>query len=110
MKKDLKSNVLVNFLWKLGERVGSQLVTFIVSIVLAWYIDPDGYAVVTIVTIMVTLCNLFVVSGFGNSLVQKKNADNIDFSSVFYFSIFCSLRHRILRASLTFLSFVPLSE
>lgn len=91
MKKDLKSNVLVNFLWKLGERVGSQLVTFIVSIVLAWYIDPDGYAVVTIVTIMVTLCNLFVVSGFGNSLVQKKNADNIDFSSVFYFSIGFSL-------------------
>lgn len=91
MSNDLKSSVLVNFLWKFAERVGSQLVTFIVSIVLAWFIMPDDYSVITLVTIIITLCNLFVVSGFGNSLIQKKDADNTDFSTVFYFSIFFSV-------------------
>lgn len=87
MAKDLKSNVFSNFLWKFAERLGSQLVTFTVSLVLAWFIDPDSYSVITIVTIIITLCNLFVTSGFGNSLVQKKDADNVDFSTVLWFSL-----------------------
>lgn len=42
------------------------------------------------VTIFIDIANVFVSSGFGLALVQKKNADNKDFSTVFYFNIIFS--------------------
>ena len=40
-----------------------------------------------LVTVFTAILQVFVDSGFGNALVQKKNADNIDFSTVFFFNI-----------------------
>ena len=69
------------------ERCGAQGVTFIVSIVLARLLDPKVYGTVALVTVFTAILQVFVDSGFGNALVQKKNADNIDFSTVFFFNI-----------------------
>lgn len=91
MNNDLKTKTVTGFLWRLAERVGAQAVTFVVSIVLAWFVVPEDYAIISLVTILITFCNIFVTSGLGNSLVQKKDADNLDFSSVFYFNIVFSV-------------------
>ncbi len=91
MSSDTKTKVLSGLIWKFGERISAQLVTLIVSIVLARLLEPEHFGAIAIVNIFIALANVFVVSGFGNSLIQKKEADNIDFSSVFYFSIFMSV-------------------
>ena len=69
------------------ERFGAQGVTFIVSIVLARILDPKVYGVVALVTVFTSILQVFIDSGFGSSLIQKKDADDLDFSSVFYFNI-----------------------
>ena len=43
---------------------------------------------IALVTIFITIANVFVQSGFNTALIQKKNADEVDFSSVFYLSLF----------------------
>lgn len=92
MKENNFSNkVISGLLWKFSERMAAQIVTFIVTIVLARLITPEEYGVIALITIFITIANVFVVSGFGNALIQKKDADNIDFSSVFYFNIIFSL-------------------
>ena len=69
-------------IWKLAERVGAQAVTLLVSIVLARLLTPDDYSIVGIVTVFFAFCNVFVVGGFNTALIQKKNADIKDYSSV----------------------------
>lgn len=88
---DIKNRVFSSLIWKFAERISAQLVTFVVSIVLARLLDPSHYGVIAIVNIFIALANVFVVSGFGNSLIQKKDADDTDFSSVFYFNILMSI-------------------
>lgn len=88
---DMKSKVLSGFIWKFAERISAQLVTFIVSIVLARILSPSHYGAIAIVNIFIALANVFIASGFGNSLIQKKKADDTDFSSVFYFNILLSV-------------------
>ena len=79
-----------NLIWRLMERVGAQGVTFVVSIVLARLLDPAVYGVIALVTVFTSILNVFVDSGLGNALIQKKGADDIDFSTVFYFNLcFC---------------------
>ncbi|MBQ3417888.1 MAG: lipopolysaccharide biosynthesis protein [Ruminococcus sp.] len=79
--------VFTNFLWRFLERCGAQAVTLIVSIVLARLLDPSVYGVLALVTVFTTILQAFVDSGLGNALIQKKDADDLDFSSVFYFNL-----------------------
>lgn len=77
--------------WTYAERLTAQLITIVVTIVLTRIIAPDEYGIISIVSVFITIANAFVISGFGNSLIQKKDADKTDFSTVFYFSLVFSL-------------------
>ena len=80
-----------NFIWRLAERFGAQGVTFVVSLVLARILGPEVYGVLALVTVFTTILQVFVDSGLGTALIQKKDADDLDFSSVFFFNLGFSL-------------------
>lgn len=88
---DRSKKVMSGFFWRFLERCGAQGVTFIVSIVLARLLDTALYGTVALITVFTTILQVFVDSGLGNSLIQKKDADNLDFSTVFYFNMLLCL-------------------
>lgn len=90
-QKNLKGKVVSGLIWKFGERISAQLVSTTVSIILARLLDPSHYGIVTLVLVFINLANVFVTSSFGNALIQKKEVDNVEFSSVFFFNIIVSL-------------------
>jgi len=84
--------VLTNLIWRFLERSGAQIVNFVVTIILARLLSPEHYGTIALVTVFITILQTFVDSGFGNALIQKKDADDLDFSSVFYFNmVSCSV-------------------
>lgn len=97
--------VFVNFLWRFFERCGAQVVTLVVSIVLARLLDPEVYGVLALVTVFITILQAFVDSGLGNALIQKKDADDLDFSSVFYFNMgICLLLYALMFVAAPFIA------
>ena len=94
---NMKHNVFTNLIWRFAERCGAQLVAFIVSIVLARMLSPEIYGVVELITVFTTILQVFVDSGLGSALIQKKDADDLDFSTVFYANIvFCGVLYVLL--------------
>ena len=92
-----KQNVFSNIIWRFAERCGAQIVQFVVSIVLARILAPEAYGTVALITVFTTIFQVFVDSGLGNSLIQKKDADDLDFSTVFYTNIvFCVILYTII--------------
>lgn len=87
----LKSKTISGLLWKFAERTGAQAITFILSIILARLLSPSDYGAIAILLVFITIADVFVNAGFGSALIQKKDADNLDFSSVFYFSFLFSV-------------------
>lgn len=85
-----RDGTLASLIWKFGERITAQLVSTVVSIILARILYPEDYGIVSVVTILITLCNAFVTGGLGNALIQKPKADELDFSSVFHASMMLS--------------------
>lgn len=73
--------------WKLLERFGVQGVQFILQIILARLLDPGHYGMLSIMVIFTTLANVFVQSGFNTALIQSKELDEDDYSSVFWVSL-----------------------
>lgn len=85
---ELKDSIVVtNIIWRFAERCGAQIVSLIVSIILARILSPSDYGTVAILTVFITILNVFVNCGLSSALVQKKNPDNIDYSTVFIFNI-----------------------
>ncbi len=87
MAEGVKQKVVSNLAWRFAERVGAQAVQFVVSIVLARILAPEAYGTIALVTVFITILQVFVDSGLGNALIQKKNADSLDFSTVFYANV-----------------------
>ena len=83
----VKNSAISNLAWRFAERCGAQGVAFIVSIVLARILSPDTYGTIALITVFINILNVFIDSGLGNALIQKKSADDLDFSTVFFFNI-----------------------
>lgn len=86
-RSEIKSKALSGIIWKLAERMGTQLVSIIVGVILARRLMPEDYSVVAIVSIFFVFCNVFVTGGLNTALIQKKNADEIDYSTVLFVSL-----------------------
>lgn len=95
--KTTRTSFMSNMSWRFMERIGAQGVKLLVEIVLARLLFPEDYGVIALVTVFINILNVFVDSGLGNSLIQKKDADQLDFSTVFWFNIvFCLLLYGLL--------------
>lgn len=93
----LKKNTLGGFIWRFAERCGAQGVQFVVSIILARLLMPEAFGTISLMMVFINILSVFIDSGMGSALIQKKDADDLDFSTVFYFNLFmCSFMYLIL--------------
>lgn len=81
--------------------MSSQGVTFIVSVVLARILLPREFGVVAMIHVFMVIANVFVVSGLSSALIQKRNADSLDFSTILYCSLALSVLLYIILYSLS---------
>lgn len=88
MNANLKSKTLQALFWSFLERFGQQGIQFIIGIILARLLLPEDFGLIAMLTIFISIAHLFIDSGFGNALIQKKNTRYIDECSIFYFNIF----------------------
>lgn len=70
--------------WKLFERFGVQGVQFVLQIILARLLDPEHYGVLSVMVIFTSLANVFIQHGLNTALIQSKDVEDDDFSSVFW--------------------------
>ena len=89
--EDLGKKVTSNIMWNYAERLLAQAVSLLVTIVLSRLIAPDHFGAISIVTIMITFCNIFISNGFGNALVQAKEAEETTYNAMFYYSLASSV-------------------
>lgn len=77
------SELSIGIVWKFAEKSSAQIISFVVSIVLARLLLPEEYGLIAIVNVFIIIADVFLSAGFSNALVQKKNSDEVDFSTVF---------------------------
>lgn len=85
--ESFKDKVAEGLIWKFMEKIGAQGMQLIIQIVIARVLMPDEYALVGLITVFITISDVFILQGFTTALIQKKRTDNIDYSSVFYANV-----------------------
>ena len=84
---ELKNRVATGAIWATLEKLSMKVFTFVVTLVLARLLTPTDYGTVALLYIFTSIAGTLADAGFGRALVQKKNATEEDFNSVFYLSL-----------------------
>lgn len=84
MSADLKSKTINSFFWQFGQKIIGQLLSFVVSVILARLLLPEEYGIVALCGMFTMFIGLFIGSGLNIALIQKKNVDELDLNTIFY--------------------------
>lgn len=85
------SKVFSGLIWKFFERFGTVGIQFIIQIILARLLSPDDYGAIALITVFITVSNVFVQNGFNTALIQRQDVTEEDYSSVFWVSMLVAL-------------------
>ena len=91
MAESLRHKILSGVFWQGLSNIGSKGLNFLFSVILARLLAPEDFGSVAVLMIFIAIAEVFVDSGFSSALIQKKDADDIDCSSVFYINILVSV-------------------
>ena len=91
MAKTLKEKTIWALIWNVLDKVGQQIILFLVGIMVARILSTEDYALVGMLSIFTALANIVIESGFSTALIRKKDATSTDYSSVFYFNMGASI-------------------
>lgn len=90
-KKDLKSSAISGAFWTALEKISRQVVQFIIGIILARLLLPEEFGIVGMLAIFIAVAQTFSDSGLASALIQKKDCNDKDYSTVFYFNVIVGL-------------------
>lgn len=85
------NSISSSLFWKFSERFGTQIVQFVLSIIIARLLTPAEYGIIAILMIFISIATIFVQSGLTSALIQKKDIQVADFSFVFFYSLLLAL-------------------
>ncbi len=91
MAEELKSKTVYSLLWSALDKVGVQLVAFVVGIVTARLLAPRDFGLIGALAVFTILSNTLVESGFTAALVRRKSNTDAEYVATFYFNLLLSV-------------------
>ncbi|HLP59516.1 MAG TPA: lipopolysaccharide biosynthesis protein [Candidatus Deferrimicrobium sp.] len=88
---NLKHKTLKALYWSGIDSFGIYFLKFGFSIAITRLLTPEDYGLVGMIAIFIGIGTMLTESGFSMALIQKKNVNQEDFSTVFFFNITIAL-------------------
>ncbi|MCW4469562.1 lipopolysaccharide biosynthesis protein [Flavobacterium sp. MFBS3-15] len=90
-EKTLKSKAKNALAWDLAGSFLRQAVSLGITILLARLLAPEQFGIIGMSLIFITVTQVFIDVGFTDGLIQKKDASDVAYSSIFYINIAISV-------------------
>ena len=85
--EDLRNKAKRGFVWNTVERLVTNGIQFILTVILARLLSPDDYGIIAMPAIFLAIAQVFIDSGFANALIRKPDLNEKDLSTAFYFNV-----------------------
>ena len=91
MPQSVRSQLLHGVAWNFIEKVLMRGASFIIGIILARLLSPSDFGLIGMLAIFVAISNVFIEGGLAKALIQRKDCQDIDFSTAFVANVGMSL-------------------
>ena len=82
-----KKKVIASLVYKFIERLSVKGLGLVISIVLARLLAPEYFGQIAIMNVFINLSQVITESGFTTALIQRKDIQEQDYSTVFYINL-----------------------
>ena len=96
MFNSYRDKLVAGTLWTLIGHVGLISINLVTNIFLARLLSPEEFGRLGIIMFFIALARVLSESGLGGALVRNKNAQEIDYQTIFIFNLFVSVLLNIL--------------
>jgi len=83
----LKQKTISGLTWSFIENFANQGIQFIVGIILARLLTPDEFGLIGMIAIFIAVSQSFIDSGFSSALIRKKECNDNDYPTVFFYNL-----------------------
>lgn len=87
----LKKQAISGIFWSFLQKVGDRGIQFMITIILARLLLPEDFGLIGMLSIFIAISQSLVEAGFNKALIQKKDADEEDYSTVFFINLTVSV-------------------
>lgn len=91
VEKDIKKKTIFGMIWTAAEKFGSMAMSFISNLILARLLLPEDFGVIGMLHIFIAISGAFMIGGFGDAIIQKKDPTHTDYSTVFVWNMVLSV-------------------
>ena len=82
---------LNGMLWSFLQQFSTQLTTFIVQLILVRFISPADFGLIGMLVVFIGVGTVIIDGGMTSSLIRDNNANDSDYSTIFYYTLACSI-------------------
>ena len=86
-KTTMQSSAKSGMFWSFMIQGGTQIINFIISVVLARLLLPEQFGLIGMIAIFIAISRALIDGGFVSSLIRTKDADDVDYSTVFFVNL-----------------------
>lgn len=86
-KSTMQSSAKSGMFWSFMIQGGTQIINFIISVVLARLLLPEQFGLIGMIAIFIAISRALIDGGFVSSLIRTKDADDVDYSTVFFVNL-----------------------
>ena len=87
----LRKQASSGMIWTFSQQFGNQIITFVVSIILARLLLPEQFGLIGMIIVFIAVGQSLVDSGMTQSLIRSTTIDQEDLSTVFFFNLAASI-------------------
>lgn len=87
----MKQKIIKGSIWNAISQIGTQGINFVIMILLAALLGPKNFGLIGMVTVITAFLGYFSEFGLTTAIVQKKDADELDFNTVYWSGIVLSI-------------------
>lgn len=81
------SSVRTSVLWDYAGSLSNQLISFVISVVLARMLGPEEFGVIALAMVVISMATIFATMGFGASIINSKELDPRAVNTIFILNV-----------------------
>ena len=91
MTDNLKRKTVSGLIWSFVENFSLKASQFILGIIMARYLLPEDFGLIAMLSIFISISQIFIDGGFSAALIQKQDRTDLDYSTIYYFNLIVSI-------------------
>lgn len=91
MNKEGRAGLTSSLVWTALERLATQGIQFVLSVILARLLAPYDYGVLALITVFISIATTVIETGLSSSIIQKKDITRQQENSIFTLNLLLSL-------------------